>query len=138
MGEEIQRFLTKSQEPVMPKDLHFAQALQEIVDKKPEQGLFARCFAESDGDEAKTKAQYIKRRAEQIEEYENLLKRQQEEMARKQEEDRRKKEQEARDAHKYETFVKEYKGEIPLKYYDHRQRKTMFEEWVKRKTNSNH
>ena len=114
----------------MPKDSHFALALQEIVEKRPNQGLFARCFAETKGDESKTKAEYIKKRAEQIEEQEVFLERQLEE-------DKRRKEQAVKESFSYEVFAKEYKGEIPLMYYNYQQRRAIYKEWYKRKTEPN-
>ena len=44
-------------------DADFAEAMAEIDESKMEKGLWARCFAESEGDIKKTKASYIRHRA---------------------------------------------------------------------------
>lgn len=48
------------------KNKVFAEALSEFESNKRDQGLYAKCFAEADGDESKAKARYIKSRAEEL------------------------------------------------------------------------
>jgi hypothetical protein len=51
----------------MPNQRHYAQAISEFLNKNLSLGLFAECFAKSNGDEAKTKAAYIEARAHEFE-----------------------------------------------------------------------
>ncbi|MDC0219062.1 hypothetical protein OAL58_03645 [Verrucomicrobia bacterium] len=44
----------------------YAQAAAELEDGNRDEGLWAKCFAECDGDENKAKARYIKTRAERL------------------------------------------------------------------------
>ena len=142
----------------MPSNTHFASALQELLDKRPNRGLFARCFAEADGDEAKTKARYITLRAAELEEAEAAARK-----AHAQELNRR--EAAAREAHAqelsrreaehaqelrrreaehrkllesftFEMFKDEYRGEIALHYYGWREQQQMFKQWRKQKIES--
>lgn len=50
----------------MTDNQSFAAASEEVESGKIDKGLWARLYAETDGDEAKTKARYIKFRASQI------------------------------------------------------------------------
>ena len=43
-------------------DSHFAEAMAEIEESRMDKGLWARCFAECDGDHEKAKASYIRER----------------------------------------------------------------------------
>ena len=43
-------------------DVHFAEAMAEIEESRMDNGLWARCFAESDGEHEKAKASYIRQR----------------------------------------------------------------------------
>jgi hypothetical protein len=47
-------------------DEAFAEALTEIEESRTVKGLWARCFAETDGDEVRTKAAYLSKRAEAL------------------------------------------------------------------------
>ena len=51
----------------------YAWASNEIEDGTYKKGIWAKAFADSDGDEQKQKALYIKYRAEQLIELTNLL-----------------------------------------------------------------
>lgn len=68
-GEVIRHFPVPVREPLMPKHLHeedmYATALSEIELGQTRPGLWAKAYAESDGDEAKSKALYIKLRVRQ-------------------------------------------------------------------------
>jgi hypothetical protein len=44
----------------------YAQAAAELEDGNRDEGLWAKCFAECDGDENKAKARYIRTRAERL------------------------------------------------------------------------
>ena len=52
-------------QPVV-SNAHFAQALAEIDSGLQDKGLWARCYAEADGDDAKAKAAYLKHRASEL------------------------------------------------------------------------
>lgn len=59
---------------------YYEIAANELAEGQASKGLFARIYAESDGDEAKSRARYIKERAVQLqEEYEQNIKTQQDE-----------------------------------------------------------
>lgn len=131
----------------MPSNSHFASALRELVEKRPRQGLFARCFAEADGDEAKTKARYISLRAAEIEEEERVVHEAAQKELRKKEhvaQEAAQKELRVKEAAKrkliesstFESFQEEYRGEIPLQYYGRPERQKMFKQWRKQKLDS--
>lgn len=58
--------MTTEQSARMADNQSFAVASEEVESGKIDKGLWARLYAETDGDEAKTKARYIKFRASQI------------------------------------------------------------------------
>lgn len=62
-----------------PKDEHWAQALTELQSSARRPGLWARAFAEAQGDESRAQANYLSARSRQLaqEETENKLKEQQ-------------------------------------------------------------
>ena len=70
-------------------DSHFyATALDEIEKETYDKGIWAKAFAESDGNETKTKAKYIKIRAAQLQAAERAVEEEQKRVA-KEEEQRR-------------------------------------------------
>jgi hypothetical protein len=116
----------------MPSNTHFASALQELVEKRPNHGLFARCFAEAEGDEAKTKARYITLRAAELEESERAAHEAHAlELARRAAEHRK-----LIESFTFEMFKDEYRGEIALHYYGWPERQEMFKQWRKHKIES--
>src|SRR5215471_12596103 len=108
----------------MPSNTHFASALQELLDKRPNRGLFARCFAEADGDEAKTKARYITLRAAELEEAEAAARAEHAQELRRREAEHRK----LLESFTFEMFKDEYRGEIALHYYGWREQQQMFKQ----------
>ena len=131
----------------MPSNLHFASALRELIEKRPVQGLFARCFAEADGDEAKTRARYIALRAAEIEEEErvaNMTRAEKLVMKERATREARENELKKKQAEKsilirqfsFELFKKEYRREVALHYYGWPEQQLMFKQWQKQKLES--
>ena len=116
----------------MPSDTHFGSALQELVEKRPKHGLFARCFAEADGDEAKTKARYITLRAAELEEAERIACETALQELRRREAEHSK----LIESFTFEKFTEEYRGEIELHFYGWPERQKMFKQWRKQKIES--
>ncbi|HEY1662330.1 MAG TPA: hypothetical protein VGI03_07920 [Verrucomicrobiae bacterium] len=113
----------------MPSDFHFATAMIELVEKRPSQGLLARCYSEAEGDEAKARAKYVAMRAKEIEEQEEAAIKQYEQQVKRKESERQK----VINSFNFEMFQKEYKREIPLRYYGRKEQQDMFKEWRNRK-----
>lgn len=67
VGFAIEKFIGKSSS-ISPNlnDKHFAEALQELESNTQREGLWARCLANSDGNDSKAKSEYIRIRAEEI------------------------------------------------------------------------
>ena len=116
----------------MPLNSHFAEALRELVEKRPTLGLFARCFAEANGDEARTKAKYIALRACEIEQEERAERDARAEQVRKREEEKSK----LIDSFTFESVREEYHGEVALQYYGWPEQRAMFRHWRKQKLES--
>lgn len=59
---------TPVKSPARPSDAMYAQAMAELEAKSStmDRGLWARCYAEADGVEATTKAQYLRERVKQL------------------------------------------------------------------------
>ena len=128
----------------MPTQRHYAEALKEILEQKPSVGLFAECFAKSEGDEQRTKAAYIEKRALELEHLEFLaIKAEQErrEAYKKAEEQRLEKikreklEKVAALKEKYtlQRFIEENRETMLLKYYNKAQIEEMHSNWQKQK-----
>ncbi len=117
----------------MPSNSQFAAALNQLIEKRPVQGLFARCFAEIERDEAKTKAKYIALRAAQLEADEVAARETHPEKCRKSDEARRETRRSLVALLTLELFRQDYHGEIPLHYYGRPERQAMLEQWRKQK-----
>jgi hypothetical protein len=117
----------------MPSNQHFASALQELIEKRPVQGLFARCFAETEGDEAKTKAKYIALRAVEIQEQERIANLTDEEKKAIKDREIREVRENLLRKFTFDLFKQQYRREIPLHYYGRDEKQQMFEEWRRQK-----
>ncbi len=129
---------------IMPTQRHYAAALNEILEQKPSLGLFAECFAKSEGDEQRTKAAYIEKRALELEHLDFLaIKAEQErrEACKKAEEQRLEKLKrdklakiaELNEKYSLKRFIEENQETKHLKYYNKAQIKEMHANWLKDK-----
>jgi hypothetical protein len=119
-------------------------AAQELATKQVAVGLMAKAYSESDGDEKRAVASYIKLRVDQLsleftqhqkrtKEIERTnLKRAREE-ALKRDAAREAQKRKLMETFTYELFLEQYDGEVPLKYFGPSQKKSMFKFWQRKK-----
>ncbi len=118
--------------------------MNEILEQSPSIGLFAECFAKSGGDEQKTKALYLERRASEVEEIELALIRAEQERVEefKRAEAQRLEAIKKAEAERLESvmakytlekFIEENQEEKHLKYYNRRQISEMHQKWREEK-----
>jgi hypothetical protein len=112
-------------------------AAQELATKQVAVGLMAKAYSESDGDEKRAAARYIKLRVDQLSlEFTQHQKRETEIERANLEQARRARETQKRklmETFNYELFVEQYDGEVPLKYFGPSQKKSMFRFWQRKK-----
>lgn len=107
------------------QDKPYEDALNEITERRVDRGLFARCFAEAMGDENRTKALYIRARADEIR---LELKEKAEQASRL-----AKAKEEFLSSLTFASFASEC---VPLSSYSSVEKERMFEAWKLRKVRS--
>lgn len=121
----------------MPDQRHYAAALSELLSQNISLGIFAECFASSQGDEQRTKAAYIERRATELEEQELLadqLKKEKElAIIEADKRDKLDKQQKFREEYSFQRFKDENQAKIMFAYFNRRQQEQMYERWINEK-----
>lgn len=124
----------------MPDQKHYAEAISEILSQKVSLGIFAECFAMSEGNEQKTKAAYIEKRAKELEEQDLLIEKavREQESAIKETEKKAKQHKQTifKQEHDFQRFKEENQDKIMFEYFNQSQIKQMHEKWLEDKLRS--